>query len=54
MAPGTAEGSTHGKRLSSRLVVLIERFVVDYFAGARLCAKRQPQRCGWSATQPRS
>jgi len=28
--------------------------VVGYFGGARLCAKRQPQRCGWSVTQPRS
>ena len=27
---------------------------VGYFGGARLCAKPQPQRCGWSATQPRS
>src|SRR2546430_17296579 len=24
------------------------------FSGARLCAKHQSQRCGWSATQPRS
>jgi len=28
--------------------------VVSYFVGARLCAKCQPQRCGWSVTQPRS
>src|SRR5438309_4648731 len=24
------------------------------FSGARLCANHQSQRCGWSATQPRS